>query len=81
MQAAVLQVDLVDRHVDAAQRTFDGVHVTGNPPLEPGRLRSTGVYARRVLWIPTGEVATPTPKSGQLSSPIATPLAKMLRDF
>jgi hypothetical protein len=80
MQAAVLQVDLVDRHVDAAQRTFDGVHVTGNPPLEPGRLRSTGVYARRVLWIRTGEVATPTPKiwSAHRSQ---TPLAKMLRDF
>ena len=47
----------------------DGVHATGNPPLEPGRLRSTGVYARRVLWIPTGEVATPTPKiwSAQLT--------------
>ena len=28
MQAAVRQVDLVDQHVDAAQRTFDGVHVT-----------------------------------------------------
>ena len=27
MQAAVRQVDLVDRHVDAAQRTFDGVDV------------------------------------------------------
>jgi hypothetical protein len=27
MQAAVRQVDLVDRHVDAAQRTFDGVRV------------------------------------------------------
>ena len=27
MQAAVLQVDLVDRHVDVAQRAFDGVHV------------------------------------------------------
>jgi len=28
MQAAVRQVDLVDRHVDVAQRTFDGVHIT-----------------------------------------------------
>ena len=28
MQAAVRQVDLVDQHVDAAQRTFDGVRVT-----------------------------------------------------
>ena len=27
MQAAVRQVDLVDRHVDVAQRAFDGVHV------------------------------------------------------
>jgi hypothetical protein len=27
MPAAVRQVDLVDRHVDVAQRAFDGVHV------------------------------------------------------
>lgn len=27
MQAAVRQVDLVERHVDVAQRAFDGVHV------------------------------------------------------
>jgi len=27
MQAAVRQVDLVDWHVDMAQRAFDGVHV------------------------------------------------------
>jgi len=27
MQAAVRQVDLVDWHVDIAQRAFDGVHV------------------------------------------------------
>jgi hypothetical protein len=27
MQAAVRQVDLVDRHVDAAQLTFDSVRV------------------------------------------------------
>ena len=27
MQAAVRQVDLVNQHVDAAQRTFDGVRV------------------------------------------------------
>ena len=27
MQAAVRQVDLVNRHVDVAQRAFDGVHV------------------------------------------------------
>ena len=27
MQAAVRQIDLVDQHVDAAQRTFDGVRV------------------------------------------------------
>ena len=26
MQAAVRQVDLVERHVDVAQRAFDGVH-------------------------------------------------------
>jgi hypothetical protein len=27
MRAAVRQVDLVDWHVDVAQRAFDGVHV------------------------------------------------------
>jgi hypothetical protein len=36
MQAAVRQVDLVDRHVDAAQLAFDGVHVAISAAIQEG---------------------------------------------
>ena len=79
MQAAVLQVDLVDRHVDAAQRTFNGVHVTGNPPLNLAACdRPASMRAGSCGDIRTGEVAPPTPKIRQRDGS-QTPLANLQR--